>query len=69
MRAKNRNAMRKQLSNWFLAASLAVTGARLLDLFSNVSRFDQLIAFVFIVLGICALLVSLVLLYYMEGEE
>ncbi len=66
---KNYNAIRKQLSNWALATSLALTGAGLIDLFSNETRFDNITAVLFLIIGFLALLVSLAFLYYMEDEE
>ncbi len=66
---KNRNAMRKQVSNWFLATSLALTGTGLLETFTDSPRFSVFEAVLFIVLGFAAILVSVTILRYMEDED
>ncbi|MGB6231072.1 MAG: hypothetical protein WBF53_13205 [Litorimonas sp.] len=67
--ARNRNAIRKQISNWLLAISLALSGGGLLDLFSESARFSRIEGIAFFALGLVIFLVSLVVLYYVEDED
>ena len=69
LQRKNRNAMRKQLSNWFLAASLGLTGSGLVNLFTLSPQISGVIAVIALCLGVAALIASLTFLYYIETEE